>query len=170
MLAFVLLAEVALLRLGELLYAGRVGRLLRQRGARLVRRDGMGLIVLVHLAWFAGCAAEAAFFGEAFGWWSGLGLLAAVTGATLRYLSMAELDWRWNTRVYVLPEAPLVASGPYAVLRHPIYVGVGLELAGIPLALGLWRTAAAITLLNAIALRRRIRLEDEALGRRSQAT
>jgi methyltransferase len=82
---------------------------------------------------------------------------------------MAALGWRWNTRVYVLPQAPLVATGPYRFLRHPIYVGVALELAGFPLMLGLWGTLAGIALLHPFAVLRRIRLEERALGLRGSA-
>ena len=165
-LAWLVLAEVAVLRAGELLYARRTARLLRERGARLVRQDGMGLIVALHALWFAACAAEAWQFGERFGWWTGLGILLATVGLFLRFSSMEALAWRWNTRLYVLPEAPLVASGPYAVARHPIYTGVWLELAGIPLALGLWRTALVASALHVAVLARRIRLEEQALGLR----
>ena len=76
---------------------------------------------------------------------------------------MASLKGRWTTRVYVLPQASLVASGPYRFLRHPIYVAVSIQLAALPMAFGLWGTAAIITVLNAVALTRRIQREEKAL-------
>src|ERR1700716_4685472 len=54
-----------------------------------------------------------------------------------RYWVLATLGRRWTTRVIVLPGAPLVESGPYRLLRHPNYVIVAVELALVPLALGL---------------------------------
>jgi methyltransferase len=77
---------------------------------------------------------------------------------------MQALGWRWSTRVWVLPDAPLVTSGPYRFFRHPIYLGVSLELAGLPVAFGLWRTALAVGALNAVAVLVRIRFEERALG------
>lgn len=168
-----LLAAVAVLgaqRVGELLYARRTAARLEARGARLVRGDGYGAIVGVHVAFFAACLAEGLLAPwTGFGWWSIVGLALFATGQALRYGSMAALKWRWNTRVYVLPAAPLVAAGPYRFLRHPIYLGVLLELAGFPLLFGLWGTLLGIGLLHPFALLRRIRLEERALGLRGGA-
>jgi protein-S-isoprenylcysteine O-methyltransferase Ste14 len=33
---------------------------------------------------------------------------------------------------------PVIQTGPYAYVRHPMYAGVFVLLAGIPLALGSW--------------------------------
>ncbi|HUR64156.1 MAG TPA: isoprenylcysteine carboxylmethyltransferase family protein [Candidatus Thermoplasmatota archaeon] len=168
-----LLAAAGLLgaqRIGELLYARRTAAILEARGARLVRADGYGFIVAVHALFFAACLAEGTLSPWAgLGWWSFLGIALFLAGQALRYGSMAALRWRWNTRVYVLPEAPLVASGPYRFLRHPIYAGVLLELAGFPLLLGLWGTLVGIALLHPFAVVRRIRLEERALGLREAA-
>jgi protein-S-isoprenylcysteine O-methyltransferase Ste14 len=40
--------------------------------------------------------------------------------------------------VEVMPGQAVVSSGPYAIVRHPMYAGGILLLAGIPLALGSW--------------------------------
>jgi methyltransferase len=74
---------------------------------------------------------------------------------------MRTLGPRWSTRVFVTGEAP-VADGPYRALRHPIYLGVSLELAGFALAFGLWASMLAVSLLNLAALHRRIRIEERA--------
>ena len=42
---------------------------------------------------------------------------------------------RWSFRVLVLPGAPLVTTGPYRYLRHPNYLAVLGEFAGVALAL-----------------------------------
>lgn len=154
-------------RVGEILYARRTAARLRARGALLVRGDGFGALVAVHALLFAACAIEGALAPWAgLGWWSWPGLALFLAGQALRYGSMAALGGRWNTRVYVLPGAPLVASGPYRWLRHPIYLGVALELAGFPLLFGLWGTLLALSVLHPLALARRIRLEERALGLR----
>jgi methyltransferase len=166
-----LLTAVGLLglqRVGELLYARRTAARLEARGARLVRGDGYGALVAVHALFFAACLVEGALSPWAGpGWWSFPGLALFAAGQALRYGSMAALRWRWNTRVYVLPDAPLVTAGPYRFLRHPIYLGVLLELAGFPLLLGLWGTLLGIGLLHPLALLRRVRLEERALGLRA---
>jgi methyltransferase len=152
-------------RVGELLYARRTARGLEKRGARAVRPDGYAAIVAVHVLFFAGCVAE-----WVWGRWSGLGpwtwagAALFLAGEALRYSSMAALGGRWSTRVYALEGQPLVRRGPYRFLRHPIYLGVALELAGLTLAFGLWGTLVAVSVLNLLALRRRIRIEESALA------
>ncbi len=71
---------------------------------------------------------------------------------------------RWNTRVIVLPDAPLVREGPYRWLHHPNYVAVVAEGFALPLVHTAWLTATAFTLANALLLSVRLRVENEALG------
>jgi len=73
------------------------------------------------------------------------------------------LGERWTVKIWVLPGEPLVERGPYRWLRHPNYVAVVLELIAAPMMFGAWRTTIVITLLNALALRVRIREEEKAL-------
>ena len=81
---------------------------------------------------------------------------------------MATLGARWTTRIIVLPNAPLVASGPYRYLRHPNYAVVVGEIAVLPLMLGLSWVAAIFTVLNAAVLFIRIRAENRALNATQQ--
>lgn len=162
---WIVLAFVGLQRVAELLYASATAKRLDARGAVWVREDGYGLLVIVHVLLFVGCAAEALWAPWANeGWWSVAGALLYAFGAGLRYASMAALRARWSTRVYRLDGAPLVRTGPYRLLRHPIYTGVFLELVGIPMLAGLWATLAVVTVLHVVGLRRRIVAEERALG------
>ena len=77
---------------------------------------------------------------------------------------IASLGRRWTTRVIVLPGAAPVARGPYRWLRHPNYAVVVLEIAVVPLALGLPLFALAFSIANAALLAWRIRVENEALA------
>ena len=77
---------------------------------------------------------------------------------------IASLASRWTTRVIVLPGAAPVARGPYRWLRHPNYVVVVLEIAAVPLALGLPLFALVFSLANAAMLTYRIRIENQALA------
>lgn len=158
------LAVVGAQRVAELLYARHTAKGLAAQGARPVRPDGMLGIVLVHVLFFAACLAEGWARGVGLGWWTPVGVGFFVAGAALRYWSMLALGGRWSTRVWVLPQAPLVAGGPYQYLRHPIYLGVTLELLGFAAAFGLWATAVAVPLLNLLAVRHRIAIEERALG------
>ncbi|MHB8634177.1 MAG: isoprenylcysteine carboxylmethyltransferase family protein, partial [Thermoplasmatota archaeon] len=124
--------------------------------------DGYAAIVAVHGAWFAGLLLE----GQAP--WTGRALLVPggllfVFGMALRYWAMGSLGERWSTRVFVL-DGPLVRRGPYRFLRNPIYVGVWIELVALPIAFGLWATAAFAAAANLAALIHRSRIEGHALS------
>ena len=159
-----LVALVGLERIVELILTRRHIRYLEARGGRVVKNDPYGWMVLLHTAFLIACPLEVVLLERPFLAWIGwpmLGLLAATM--MLRYWVIATLGDRWTTRVVVVPgEAPIV-RGPYRLLRHPNYVAVVLELIALPLIHGAWWTALAASLLNALVLRARIRVEEDAL-------
>jgi methyltransferase len=77
---------------------------------------------------------------------------------------IASLGRRWTTRVIVLRGAPGVTRGPYRWFKHPNYLIVALEIAVVPLALGLPVFALVFSIANAALLAYRIRIENEALA------
>jgi methyltransferase len=76
---------------------------------------------------------------------------------------IASLGRRWTTRIIVLPGVSAVAYGPYRWLRHPNYAVVALEIAVVPLALGLPLFALVFSAANAALLAFRIGVENRAL-------
>lgn len=160
--AFVAVSIVT--RVAELVVTARHTPRLKARGARAVRPDAFPLLVVVHVLFPLCLVAEVLWLGARPGptWpaWLGLWFAAQV----LRVASIRALGERWTARVWVLSGVPLVETGPYRFLRHPSYVAVVVDLAAGPLVFGAWRTTLVISLLNAVALRRRIRAEDRALS------
>lgn len=160
-----LLATVGAERIAELLVSRRhVAWALRHGGVQVGRRHYRWMVAL-HAGLLAGCAVEVPLasrrFRPALGW----PMLAAVVAAQgLRWWCVRSLGRRWSTRVVVIPGEPLVAAGPYRMLRHPNYLAVVVEGAALPLVHSAWITAAAFTAANAAALRVRILAEDAALG------
>ncbi|MBI3514433.1 MAG: hypothetical protein HY060_10275 [Proteobacteria bacterium] len=59
-----------------------------------------------------------------------------------------------------------VRHGPYRFLRHPNYLVVSLEIAVLPLMLGLVWQALIFSVLNGLLLRHRMRIEAAALAPR----
>ena len=93
-------------------------------------------------------------------------MLALLVGAmALRYWVIATLRGRWTTRIICLPGAPLVATGPYRLLRHPNYLAVIVETFVLPMVHTAWMTAIVFSIWNALVLRVRIRVENKALWR-----
>ena len=83
---------------------------------------------------------------------------------------IASLGRRWTTRVLVLRGAAPVMRGPYRWIRHPNYLIVALEIAVVPLALGMPVFALFFSFANAALLAYRIRIENEALAWAAQAS
>ena len=157
------LLAVLLQRGVELVWARANLAGLLARGGVFVPQDGMTGMVVVHVAWFAGIAAERLFLGARMPAATAVPLLVAVVCVeALRAWMLVTLGRRWTVRVVVLPGERPVRRGPYRFLRHPNYLVVTLELLLIPLWLGAWRTALAVLLPHAWTLRTRLRAEERA--------
>lgn len=166
-----LLGVVAVQRLVELVISRRHERRLLERGAQSVEEDGFGLLALIHTLWFPAMLAEhlwAPWAGAWLGTWPLIGLFVAAEG--FRLWAITTLGERWTTRVVVLPGASRIEEGPYRWLDHPNYAAVAVELAALPLAFGLWGTALVASLANAIAIKRRLSVEEAALEAAANAS
>ncbi|MEU8842381.1 isoprenylcysteine carboxyl methyltransferase family protein [Streptomyces roseus] len=164
-LYLLLIALVAAERFAELATARRNARWSLSRGAVEYGRGHYPAMVALHTALLVGCVVEPLLAGRPFLPALGWPALALVIGAQgLRWWCIVTLGPRWNTRVLVVPGLPLVAAGPYRLLRHPNYVAVVVEGAALPLVHTAWVTAAAFTLLNLLLLGVRIRCEEDALA------
>ena len=91
-------------------------------------------------------------------------IVIVVAAQGLRWWCIATLGHQWNTRVVVIPDAPRVIAGPYRILSHPNYVAVVVEGLALPLVHTAWITASAFTVLNAVLLRTRVKVENAALA------
>lgn len=77
-----------------------------------------------------------------------------------KYWVLSSLGSYWNTRIYRVPGAMPVCKGPYKLFRHPNYMDVVLEIAIIPLVFHLYYTALIFSVLNAVMLSVRIKVEN----------
>lgn len=121
-------------------------------------------MVALHTAFLIGAVVEVLVADRPFHGWLGWPMLIVVLAAQLlRWWCIRVLGNSWNTRVVVIPGAPLVTAGPYRRIRHPNYVAVIAEGMALPLVHTAWITAAVFTVLNAWLLTVRIRTENDAL-------
>lgn len=113
-------------------------------------------------AWRAsGRANEPAATGPA---WAASGVLLFVASKALKYWAIRSLGSRWTFRVLVLPNAPLVTTGPYRHIRHPNYVAVVGEFISAAMMVGAPVTGLLMLTAFGVALRARIRVEERALA------
>jgi methyltransferase len=158
--AVAVLGFVTLQRIAELVLSQWNTKKLLARGAYEVAPEHYPFLVLLHASWLAAL------------WFLGPGppihlfpLAIFVLLQLGRVWVIATLGERWTTRIIILPDAPLVTSGPYRWVNHPNYLIVIGEIAVLPLVFGLPMVAIVFSFLNAGILYVRIRAENRALGR-----
>lgn len=159
-------AAIGVQRLAELRLAKRNEAWAREQGAQEFGAKHYPLFFVLHTGWLIAFPLEAVLRGGGLGpyWWVFLLLFVAAQG--LRYWAITTLGKRWNTRILILPEATVIETGPYRLVRHPNYVAVIVELVVVPLIFGATITALVASVLNAILLFGvRIPAENRALGR-----
>lgn len=153
-----LLAFLVVQRLAELALARRNTARVRAEGAVEFGARHYPVMVLLHASWLVTLAWLGHDRALDPGW-----LMLFIVLQMARIWVIASLGRRWTTRVLVLPGAVPVARGPYRWLRHPNYLIVVLEIAVVPLALGLPLVALTFSVANAVLLCWRIRVENRAL-------
>lgn len=158
----IILGAVLLQRLGELLISRRNTQRLLDQGAVEIGAGHYPYIVVLHAAWLAALVLLTPDNAPVNSAWLGVFLVLQA----VRLWVLISLGRYWTTRVLTLPGAPLVRHGPYRYLRHPNYAVVAAEIAVLPLVFGQWQIAVVFSALNFLALRERIRVENEALAER----
>lgn len=156
-------------RLWELRISRRHERALRERGATEHASEQMPWMVSLHTTWLAASLLEVWLLSRPFVWELAVpALLVFGLGQGLRIAAMRTLGERWTVRVITPPRGePPVSGGIYRYLRHPNYLGVGLEIAALPMVHGAYLSALVFSALNGILLRARVRAEERALSQTS---
>lgn len=75
------------------------------------------------------------------------GFAVALCGIALALWARVHLGRYWSDKVELKVDHQLIRTGPYAYLRHPIYSGVLLGVAGTALLVGEWRGVLAFFIL-----------------------
>jgi methyltransferase len=147
----------------EAIRAARNERVQRARGAVEPAGDVYGAMRLAYPASFAAMLAEGMLRGDAPATFAS-GALVFAAAKLLKWWAIVALGSFWTFRVMVIPGATLVARGPYRWLRHPNYVGVAGELAGVALMTGAVVSGPVALVGFGLLLIQRIRVEERALA------
>jgi len=89
--------------------------------------------------------------------WAGVGLTLA--GLAFAVWARRHIGRNWSAIVTLKQDHELVTSGPYALVRHPIYTGLLFAFLGSAIALGQWRGLLAVAIVY-LALLRKYKLEE----------
>jgi protein-S-isoprenylcysteine O-methyltransferase Ste14 len=96
-----------------------------------------------------------------------LGFIMAVAGLAFAVWARVYLGRNWSGTVTVKQDHELIRSGPYRLVRHPIYSGLLLALLGTAVAIGEWRGLLAFIAIAAgflIKIRTEERFMAETFG------
>jgi protein-S-isoprenylcysteine O-methyltransferase Ste14 len=87
------------------------------------------------------------------------GLVLLYAGLGFAVWARVHLGRNWSGTVTVKEGHELIRSGPYALVRHPIYTGLLAAVLGTALASGTVRAALALAIVT-FALLRKLRIEE----------
>ena len=103
-------------------------------------------------------------FVPAAAWPAALGAALVFAGLAFAFWARLWLAGNWSSSVTLKSDHELVDDGPYRWVRHPIYTGILVALAGTGLAVGEWRAALAVVLAG-VAYWRKLTIEEAAMRR-----
>jgi protein-S-isoprenylcysteine O-methyltransferase Ste14 len=89
-------------------------------------------------------------------------LLALAVGSM--WSSIRALGPQWALQARMLEEHALVTSGPFALVRHPIYAAMGAILVATGIVLSRWPAFAVALALFAVGTAIRVRAEERLLA------
>lgn len=162
-------APIAILWLGWLAYwmiAARGGKPV-QRAESITSRLSYAAPLIIGAALLASGRAFGGWFGGRFLprsdaiYWVGTAMVAG--GIAFMVWARVHLGGNWSGRVTLKHDHELIRTGPYALVRHPIYSGLLLALLGTAIALGEWSTAVAFVFITA-AFWRKLQIEEKYLA------
>jgi len=170
---WVFMAELVIGSLAVTLWLARHDPgLLRERMSGPFQRDQvrsdklfMAFVIVAWHGWLALMALDAVRWG-----WSRMPPALGVAGAALIAVGFFVIWLTFRENSFAAPVIKIqddrghrvISTGPYRIVRHPMYAGAIVYLAGIPLLLGSWLGLAALPLILG-ALMLRIPIEETAL-------
>lgn len=119
---------------------------LSMRRARLAWPRGLRIRALILVAAIV-LARFGAFRGHGVNtdpWLAGLGLAFFAMGLGFAIWARIHIGRNWGTPMMEKSEPELVVSGPYRLVRHPIYSGILVAGIGTALALSWWWLTAVV--------------------------
>ena len=161
-MSFILfISFIVLLRLGELFYSKRNEKWLLENHAIEYGKKHYPFIVILHILFIISLLFE--YYTQQPNPCDLYFLLLYFILLAFKAWVIISLGKFWNTKIYRIPNTPLVKKGPYKYSKHPNYLLVVAEIFIIPLVFHLYQTALVFSVLNLIILSVRIKEENEAL-------
>jgi methyltransferase len=138
-------------------------RALREAGALEPPDDVYAWMRIVYPGMFVAMTVEGVLVPPACTILVAIGIGVFLAAKLLKWWAILSLGRLWSFHVLVQPGAPLVASGPYRLMRHPNYIGLMGEIAGVALMMRAPFTGVASAVAFGALLVARIRVEERML-------
>jgi protein-S-isoprenylcysteine O-methyltransferase Ste14 len=90
-------------------------------------------------------------------------VLLTTVGVGFAVWARTVLGRNWSGRVTLKHDHELIRSGPYALVRHPIYTGILVAVLGSAILIGGWRAVAGFAIFM-FAISIKIRLEERVMS------
>ena len=92
-----------------------------------------------------------------------VGILLILAGVAFRWYAVRTLGRFFTLQVAIQPGQTVVESGPYRLIRHPLYTGSLMSLLGLGFVLSNWLSLVAVLLFTIIGYSYRIWVEEMTL-------
>ncbi|MEY9926293.1 protein-S-isoprenylcysteine O-methyltransferase Ste14 [Catenulispora sp. GP43] len=94
-----------------------------------------------------------------------IGLAALSCGGTLRLWCFRTLGDYFTFELMTSSDQPVIASGPYRLVRHPSYAGIALASIGVVTLMSNWLSLGVVAMTVMLSLTAGIEVEEEVLRR-----
>lgn len=161
MVFILFISFLMLTRIVELIYSKRNEHWLLQNGAVEYGNKHYPFMILLHVSFLSSLIIEY-YILQPSPYSISLIMLYFLL-ILLKIWTISLLGKFWCTKVYRILHVSVIKKGIYKYLKHPNYMIVIAEIAIIPLIFHLYYTACIFSMLNAIMLYVRIKVENKAL-------
>jgi len=129
-------------------------------------RFSIVIILLASIISVSSSLVEWAYFNHrpANAFFTGLGMVMIVSGILFRVYSITTLGKYFTATARATNQHMLIKTGPYAIVRHPSYLGAIVVMAGVPVFLNNVVTLFTTIILLTIAYAIRINTEEKVLN------
>jgi protein-S-isoprenylcysteine O-methyltransferase Ste14 len=97
-------------------------------------------------------------------WMAPAGLCVVLAGLGFAVRARVVLARNWSGIVTIKQDHELIRTGPYGIVRHPIYTGLLTALLGTAIAIDQWRGVLSLAIV-AVSFLAKMRTEEAFMGR-----
>jgi protein-S-isoprenylcysteine O-methyltransferase Ste14 len=130
------------------------------RGVLVIRVIGFFALMIFLVMYFLGANRIDAFSFPLSGWLRWTGFALGVVAVIFWTWTQVTLDTQWSAQLQLTKDHHLITTGPYALIRHPLYAGIFGWCVALPLLTANW-IFVAVCVLSILGLLWRVPKEEQ---------